>query len=157
TTAYLEPHEKSAGQAIAEGLSHGFEPEIVTFEPGPRLEGSQEEPTATTSPEGVVSYRVESSGAAHARTQPPGIFVGLAFFFRQDFLLPGDNKPLSVKLKLVERISREILKRESGTSPPGTVETLIYEAMMRDAFAELPQKYLAKWFRPHSDGAQQQQ
>jgi hypothetical protein len=155
TATSLEAHERSAGQALADGLARGFDPEVVSFEPGPRLDASAEEPFVVASPTLVVSYHVESSGAAQARTRPPGIFLGLVFFFKADFILPGDTKPPSAKLKLTQRISRDILKEQTSALPPGAVETLIYDAMMRDAFAELPQKYLAKWFRPRGDGAQQ--
>ena len=60
--AGLEPHEQAAAKAIAERLARGFDPEIVTFEPGPPIEGAGEEPQAVTTPTLVVAYRVEPSG-----------------------------------------------------------------------------------------------
>jgi hypothetical protein len=155
TAAALEPHERSAAQALVDGLARGFDPEVVAFELGPRIEASAEEPLVVTSPTLAVSYHVEASGAAQATTKPRGIFLGLAFFSKVDFLLPGDNTPSSVKYKLTERVPRDILQQDHRSSSPGDLAGLIYPAMMREAFAELPQKYLARWFRPQGDGAPQ--
>src|SRR5262249_36529638 len=101
TPANLEPQEQSSAKELAEALAHGFDPEIVTFAQGPAL--GPEEPISATSPTLAVSYRVESSGAAQARTKPRAIFVGLTFYFKAEFSLPGDNKPLTEKHQIVER------------------------------------------------------
>lgn len=153
TAAALEPNEQRAAQALAEGLAKGFDPEILTFAPGRRLDGAQvgagaEALPAVTAPTLLVSYRVESSGAAQSRTRPRGIFLGLMFYFNADFILPGDAQPLRVQHQLVQRLPTDILNKQKGAPPPGVVEALVYEAMMRDAFVQLRERHLAKWFRP---------
>ncbi|XXY46316.1 hypothetical protein WME91_40585 [Sorangium sp. So ce269] len=84
----LDPQEKRTASALAEGLARGFEPELVTFEPGPPFEGSAEEQLSVTSPSLVVSYRVESSGIAYASEKPQIIIMGLKLFFKTESSCP---------------------------------------------------------------------
>lgn len=144
TPARLEPHEKAAAEALAGGLSRVFDPEIATFEPGPRLDGAGEMP-ALPGPTLVVSYRVEPSGAAYAIKKPRGIFLGLVFFFTADLVLPGDASPQRTKINSVQRIPVDVVRKGSSASPPGTLETAVYETMERTAFTEFQTQYLARW------------
>lgn len=148
---HLEPHERSTAGALAEGLAHGFDPEIVTFEPGAPIEGAVEEPLAVTAPTLVVSYRVETSGNAYASKKPQVILIGPLFLFKAEFILPGDARPLSVKHRIAPRIPGDIVRQETGVPPLGTIETAVYEAMIRDAFVELRKRYLAKWSSKRED------
>ncbi len=145
TPANLEPHETSAAQGLAEGLARGFDPEIVTFAPGPPL-GAEEQINAAT-PTIAVNYRVEASGAAQARTKPRGIFVGLTFYFKTEFTLPGDSKPLTDKQQLVQRVPVDLLRPKGESPGPGVTEAAVYGAMIRDAFVDIDKRYLGKWFK----------
>lgn len=143
--ARLEPHEVITARALAEGLARSFDPEIVTFQPGPAIESSAEEPLTVTSPTLVVNYRVESSGTAYASKKPQIILMGLLFFFKTDFMLPADARPLSAKHRIATRIPGDLVRQQDGASPAGTTETAVYEAMTRDAFVELRDRFFAKW------------
>jgi hypothetical protein len=143
--ARLEPHERSSAVALADELAHRFDPEFVTFEPGPSVEGTVEETLAVTSPTLVVSYRVESSGTAYASKKPQVILMGLLFLFKAEFILPGDTKPLSVKHRIAPPIPADMVKQQAAVPPSGTLETTVYEGIIRDAFVELRKRYLAKW------------
>jgi hypothetical protein len=149
--ARIEPHERSTARALAEGLARGFDPEIVTFELGPAIEGSVEELPAVTAPTLVVSYRAESSGTAYASKKPPIILMGLLFFFKADFILPADAKPLTFKHRVATRIPADIVRQQNGATPPGATETAVYEAMTRDAFVEFRDRFFAKWSRKQED------
>ncbi|WP_437574755.1 hypothetical protein [Sorangium sp. So ce887] len=143
---HLDPQEKRTASALAEGLARGFEPELVTFEPGPPFEGSAEEQLSVISPSLVVSYRVESSGIAYASKKPQIIILGLRFFFKTELILPGDAQTLLTSHKVVQRVPDGIIKQQTVFPPPGTLEPIIYEAMMRDAFIDFGERYLSKWF-----------
>jgi hypothetical protein len=144
----LEPHEQGAARAIATGLSRAFDAEIVTFEPGPPVEGGTDDLPPLAEPTVVVSYRVESSGAAFAGKRPRGIFMGLVFYCKTDFVLPGDTRPLRSSFNITERIPTDLLKDfASGVPALGSVETAVYEAMTREAFKDIGERYLATWFK----------
>jgi len=142
--AHLEPHERAASEALGSGIAGAFDPEIVTFEPGPPLESSSGDLPPMTAPTLVVSYHVETSGTAFASKKPRGIFLGLVYFFTTDFVLPGDTHPLHTKLAFTQRIPTDML-RDAPASAPGALESAVYEAMTRDAFATYRDKYLAIW------------
>jgi len=144
--ARLEPHERATAEALAGGLARAFDPEIVTFEPGPRLEG-EGDLGALPVPTLVVSYRVEPSGAAYALKKPRGIFLGLVFFFTAEFILPGDANPARMKVTSTQRIPVNIVRQSTAASAPGKLEAAVYDEMARVAFAELQRQYLARWFK----------
>ncbi|WP_438042174.1 hypothetical protein [Sorangium sp. So ce128] len=143
----LDPQEKRTASALVEGLARGFEPEFVTFEPGPPLEGAAEEQLTVTSPSLVVSYRVESSGIAHASKKPQLIIMGLKFFFKTEFILPGDAEPLLTSYKISRKVPAGLIQKQTPAPRPGVLEAIVYEAMMREAFIDLEERYLSKWFR----------
>ncbi|WP_437736903.1 hypothetical protein [Sorangium sp. So ce1335] len=147
----LDPQEKRTASALVEGLARGFEPEIVTFEPGPPFEGPVEEQLTVTSPSLVVSYRVESSGSAYGSKKPQIIIMGLKLFFKAEFILPGDAAPLLASYKIAPRVPVELIQQQAATSPPGTLEAIVYEGMMREAFIDLGERYLSTWFRKRDE------
>ncbi|WP_437562117.1 hypothetical protein [Sorangium sp. So ce542] len=147
----LDPQEKRTGAALAEGLARGFAPELVTFEPGPPFEGSAEERLSVTSPSLVVSYRVESSGMAYGSKKPQIIVMGLKFFFNTEFILPGDAQPLLTSHKIARQIPAALIQQQTGAPPRGTLEAIVYEAMMREAFIDLGERYLSTWFRERDE------
>ncbi|WP_437727541.1 hypothetical protein [Sorangium sp. So ce861] len=147
----LDPQEKRTASALAEGLARGFEPELVTFEPGPPVEGSAGEQLSVTSPSLVVSYRVESSGMAYGSKKPQIIVMGLKFLFTTEFILPGDAEPLLTSEKIARRVPAGLIQQQTAPSPPGTLEAIVYEAMMREAFIDLGERYLATWFRKRDE------
>jgi hypothetical protein len=93
----------------------------------------------------VVSYRVESSGAAYASQKPQGIFLGIVFFFNAEFILPKDPRPMRTPLTLVQKIPFGLLKDDAAPAP-GMLEPSVYEEMTRAGFGDLQNRYLAKWF-----------
>jgi hypothetical protein len=143
----LDPQEKRTASALVEGFARGFEPELVTFEPGPPFEGSAEEQLTVTSPSLVVSYRVESSGIAHASKKPQIIIMGLKFLFKTEFILPGDAEPLLTSYKISRKVPAGLIQQQTPAPRPGVLEAVVYEAMMREAFIDLEERYLSKWFR----------
>jgi hypothetical protein len=94
----------------------------------------------------VVSYRVESSGAAYASKKPQGIFLGIVFFFNVELILPKDPRPMRTKLTLVQKIPFGLVKDDAAPSAPGALESSVHEEMTKAGFAELQSRYLAKWF-----------
>jgi hypothetical protein len=144
--ARMEPHERKVAEAMAARFSRAFDPEIVTFEPAPALDGASGEMPPVTTPTLVINYRVESSGAAYASKKPRGIFLGLVFFFQAEFMLPADKQPLRTKLTFVQRVPVDMIRTEGPTSAPGTLEPTVYDRMAGEAFGELQEKYLARWF-----------
>jgi hypothetical protein len=141
--ARFEPMEQGAAQAIVAGLGAAIDPEIAVFAPGARVDGAADVPASFPAPTLVISYRVEPSGAAYATKKPRGIFLGLLFFFTTDFLVPG-GQPLRTKLTSSQRVPVPMLK-DAATARPGTLEAAIYEAMSKEAFAEVRDHYLAAW------------
>ncbi|WP_437959406.1 hypothetical protein WME76_06945 [Sorangium sp. So ce119] len=147
----LDPQEKRTASALAEGLARGFEPELVTFEPGPPIEGAAEEPLSVTSPSLVVSYRVESSGIAYGSKKPQIIIMGLKFFFKTKFMLPGDAEPLLTSDEIARRVPAGLIQQQTAAPRPGALEAIVYESMMRDAFIDLGERYLSTWFRKRDE------
>ncbi|KYF98229.1 hypothetical protein BE20_35810 [Sorangium cellulosum] len=147
----LDPQEKRTATALAEGLARGFDLELVTFEPGPPFEGSAEEQLSVTSPSLVVSYRVESSGMAYGSKKPQIIVMGLKFLFKTEFILPGDAEPLLTSHKIARQIPAGLIQQQVGSPPRGTLEAIVYEAMMREAFIDLGERYLSTWFRKRDE------
>lgn len=147
----LDPEEKRTAAALVEGLARGFAPELVTFEPGPPFEGSAEEQLSVTSPSLVVSYRVEASGIAHASKKPQIIIMGLKFFFKTEFILPGDAQQLLTSYKIAQRVPAGLIQQQTPSPRPGALEAIVYEAMMRGAFIDLEERYLSKWFRKRDE------
>ena len=137
---------RSQEQATARPSSRpgrGHDPEVAVFAQGARVDGSADLPASFPAPTLVISYRVEPSGAAYATKKPRGIFLGLLFFFTTDFMVPG-GEPLRTKLTSSQRVPVPMLK-DAATARPGTLEAQIYEAMSKEAFAEIRDHYLAAW------------
>jgi hypothetical protein len=141
--AKLEPHAVSTARTLADELGRRFDPEILTFEPGPSIQGAGEELPAVTVPTLVVSYRVENSGAAYATKNPRGIFLGMVYHFKADFMVPGDAQPARWKYMSSQRVPLDLLKDPQASG----LEATIYDAMTRAAFADAGKRYLAKWFK----------
>jgi len=148
---HFAPHEKAITTAISQELATLFDPEVLAFAPGEPLPASKKKkpklPEFTT-PTVVVSYRVEPSGAAYASKKPLGIFIGLLFRFTVDFVLPGGGKPLHVKHAFTQRIPVELLRGIKGQPPRGTLETKLYNEMVKQAFADLQKRFLVQWVKP---------
>jgi hypothetical protein len=139
------PHEKSTADEIAQALGKAFDPELATFERGPPLDATDAQVAALPTPTLVVSYRVESSGAAYASRRPQGIFLGIVFFFNAEFILPKDSRPMRTPLTLVQKIPFGLLKDDAAPAP-GMLEPSVYEEMTKAGFADLQSRYLARWF-----------
>jgi hypothetical protein len=146
TTARLTPPEQAAATALASGLARGFDPEIVTFEPGPQLDEAADV-SALKTPTVVVSYRVEPSGTAYAMKKPRCIFLGLVLFLTAEFQLPGDANPPRTKLTSTQRVPVNLVQQEMAGAAPGTLEAAVYDTMVRAAFTDLNARYLALYFK----------
>lgn len=143
---HLEPHQTRTAKAIAAGLSKAFPAEVISFEAAAPLDGSKDLPPVKV-PTLVISYRMEPSGAAYASKTPRGIYVGLAFFNKLELILPGDDQPHRAEHNISTSIPVDELRKKDSSAKPGELETLVYEAMLRDGFKELEERYLAQWFR----------
>ncbi|MEJ7732141.1 MAG: hypothetical protein WKG00_23385 [Polyangiaceae bacterium] len=141
--ARFEPMERETAQAIVAGLGAAIDPEVAVFTPGARVDGAADLPASFPAPTLVINYRVEPSGAAYATKKPRGIFLGLLFFFTTDFVVPG-GEPLRTKVTSSQRVPVPMLK-DAATARPGTLEAQIYQAMSKEAFAEIRDHYLAAW------------
>jgi hypothetical protein len=137
---HLAPHETRAAKAMSEALARGFDAEVITFAPGPPLDGAAKIPKVKQ-PTLVLSYRIEPSGTAYASKKPRGIFVGLVFFFDVQLHLPGDDKPSRSEHTLARSIPLELV-RKGGDD----LEAAVYNAILEAAFREVQKRYLAQWF-----------
>jgi hypothetical protein len=137
----LAVHEKRTAEALAKAFGKGVPPEVVTFAAAPPLaaDAKPSDKVGTL----IVSYRMEPSGAAYASKKPRGIFVGIVFFFDVDLSLPGDKEPLHAEHTFAEAIPVDILRKPAD---PDALEALVYQEMLREAFAELQKRYLGDWF-----------
>jgi hypothetical protein len=144
---HLEPAEQDAAKALAERFAKAFAPELLTFVPGKALEGAEDDPLEITQPTLVVNYRIEPSGANHVSKSPPGIWIGLVFFFTVDFHLPGESKPHRAKHILSRKVPVVLVAKHDRESPRKTLETKVYDTMVREGFAVVHKLYLARWFR----------
>jgi hypothetical protein len=142
--AHMQAHEQSVARALAETLSRAFDPEVIVFAPGARVDA--EELPAVTTPTIFVTYRVEPSGSAYASKKPMGIYVGLLFYFTLELALPGEKETLRSKHNFVQKIPLEIIRKVDTVPPPGTLETQIYESMSSDAFAAIARRFNVQWF-----------
>jgi len=145
---HLEPHEQRLSEGLIKAFAEGFPADVMVFGPGSPIDGSEKKMPTVTAPTLVVSYRMEPSGANYAYKKPRGVYVGLGFHFKLDFMLPGDDKPLTARHAFRQRIPVKIVTKFNSESPRGSVETAVYEAMLRGAFAEIQKRYLAQWFKP---------
>jgi len=143
----LTPFEKDLSQKLAERLGRAFEPEILVFEAGPAIEWTDDGPAAVKVPTIAVSYRVEWSGGAFAKTKPRAVVIGLFVFFRSSFAMPGEEAVQLVKFTAAENVPHDVIDAIPAGKPAGTLESAAYEAMTRDAFGQFEQRYLAKWFK----------
>ena len=62
-------------------------------------------------------------------------------------MLPGDTNALRTKSSVARRLPIELLREQTGSPPPGTVEAAFYEAITKEAFAEFVENYLGTWFK----------
>jgi hypothetical protein len=144
---HLGPQEQRAAKAIAEALGRGFDREILSFSPAATLSGGEDELPKVEVPTLVVSYRVEPSGAAYASRKPRGIFIGLVFFCKADFLLPGEEEPHTVRHTISHAIPVEVIEKETDTPPSGSLEAKLYDHMVERALREFHERYLSSWLR----------
>jgi hypothetical protein len=143
----LAPLEKSLAEKLAERLGRAFEPEILTFEPGPAIDWKDDDPPAVKTPTIAVRYKIEWSGGAFARTKPRVVIIGLFVFFRSSFVMPGEEPVQLLKFTPAENVPHDVIDDAPAGQPAGTLESAAYEAMTKDAFGQFEQRYLAKWFK----------
>lgn len=142
----LAPHEKAAAESFANALTKGFSSEIVRFEAGETVTGD-ERPEVKV-PTVFIAYRLEPSGNAFASTRPRGIFMGLVFFFYVRVVLPEVEEPFLSKHTLDVKVPvRMLLDMEKPYPKGGEIERMVYDAMLKDGFAEVQERYLKPWFR----------
>lgn len=142
----LEPIEAELAKALAERFGKVFEPEILTFVPGPLVEGESEEPPELKVPTLVVNHRLEWSGGAVARDKPRGVFIGLLFFFKATFVVPG-AAPLKNKFTAGENASHDLVEKHADQPAAGALEAAVYQSMLKSAFEQFRGRYLGKWFK----------
>jgi hypothetical protein len=145
---HLAPLERTAAGELAATLQRHFPLDVVTFAPGESLEGSGETLPQSERPTLWVSYRVEPSGENYASKSPRGIYLGMVFFIRVDFVMPrGAGADLQSKHTFARKVSVDIVAKHDEKAR-STLEAAIYGNMASEAFAELQKRYLAIWFDP---------
>lgn len=150
-TSYLLPEklqtlEDRVVSAYVDALSKGFPASVLRFRAGDDMDGSVDLP-AVDKPTLVISYRIEPSGANYASAKPRGIYIGLVFFFRVDFLLPGAGEPHGIKHVLALDVPGKMVLAHAE-KPEGILEQKLYDAMTSEAFDDLFKRYIAEWLRP---------
>lgn len=145
---YLGAQEEWLANHLGERLSKAFPKEMLSFERGPATDWSGgDELPELDKPTLVVSYRIEWSGGAFAKRKPRIVLIGLFVFFRSAFVVPGDGSLLGSKFTAAENIPRDLVEQDEQ-EPPGTAEARAYDAMLRHAFGQFAERYLAKWVKP---------
>ncbi len=142
----LQALEQRTTGDYAAALTRGFPKSILRFQTGAEVDGAQDFPKVDK-PTLIISYRIEPSGRNYASAKPRGIYIGLIYFFRVDFLLPADDKPHVMKFAVPMKVPGSLVVAHAK-KPEGSLETKIYERMSRRAFDSLSKKYLALWLAP---------
>ncbi len=150
-TQYLLPDklqelEAREAQRYVDALGGCFPETVLRFRVGQDMDGAAELP-AVDSPTLVISYRLEPSGKNYASAKPRGIFIGVVFFFRVDFLLPGGAEPHVLKHVLPVDVPGRIVIAHAD-KPDGKLEQKVYDAITAEAFDDVYRRYLAEWLRP---------
>jgi hypothetical protein len=143
----VEPYEKELAKALAEAFTREFDPEVVTFSAGPPVGPKAGAPATVSGPVLLVRYRIEPSGANYATRKPRCVLGGLAMVLRSSFTLPGDPKPLNLDHTVVAGVPVRKLQEHKAPAPPGTLETAVYDAMMKTLHEAARDRFLASWFR----------
>lgn len=133
-------------EAYRSALDEMFPPSILRVKVGEEVDGTAEMPPFDK-PTLVISYRIEPSGKNYASAKPRGIFVGLAFFFRIEFFLPGDDKPYVYKEVLPKRVPGSVVIAHAK-NPEGSLTQKIYAKMTNDGFDAVTRRFLEQWLKP---------
>jgi hypothetical protein len=142
---HLEPLEQPAARSFAETLQSHFPADIITFAPGAPVEGSGDTFPEVTKPTLWVSYRVEPSGVNYASQRPRGIYLGMVFFIRVDFVMPTGGERLVAKHMFARNVPVDLVAKHDE-SARASLEKTIYADMAKNAFDELHQRYFTIWF-----------
>jgi hypothetical protein len=142
----LAPVEKHVVDTAVKALSKAFPASVLRVRGIDRLDGSKDLPEVER-PTLIISYRIEPSGRNYASAKPRGIYVGLVFFFRVDFLLPGGELTHGMKHVFPVKVPGKMVVAHAK-DPEGPLEPKLYDRMSRDALDDVLERYLAKWLVP---------
>jgi hypothetical protein len=151
TADKLGPPEAAFAADLAKRLSSKFEPEMLSFSPGPPVEGTSEDAPKVDVPTLVVTYRIEWSGGMIASRKPRAVLVGSLFFFKTAFVFPGGEEPVRTKYTASGQVPHEALDAHPGVPPAGTIEADAYARETTGCFDEFRDKYLESWFKTAGD------
>lgn len=139
-TKYYEPGKLASVQAelaktLIDKLSSSFPREILTFSVGAQLPAEGDSLPTITVPTMFIQHRVEWTGTAYPSNRPRGIYVGLNYYFDEQFFIPADQKPWKLHAMIVKNVPLAVLKDFAKITPnPGDPEKAVYDAMNRESF-----------------------
>jgi hypothetical protein len=136
--AHIEPHEKAAGRRIVEAFQKRFPKDVVSFELGPRVGDEHDAPPKVLAPTLFVEHKTQLSGG-YLSSRPRGVFVGAAFLFEVEFVLPKGDAKVAFKYSFWRPPDLKLFQ-EKGRRPPE-----IYRAMNADGFERFTSRLLREW------------
>lgn len=143
--AETRAREALAGPLLVSALQSLFSTEIVQFELGAPLPGSDEEDKPLPLPEPTVASlyvdnRIELSGAV-INAKPRGIFFGAGMFFDTKFLLPGSDDRLDINVRAWRSPTRTVMRSSQRTTAD------VYEDLARRSMNMFLRRYLKRVLR----------
>lgn len=125
--AYADQREAPAAKQLAEIITSGFPPDVLSARAAPTLTDVGEMLPEPTVPTLYVDYSPEMSGGFMS-PKPRGVFVGIGMTFKATFRIPGDAQPLEYKFSAWRAPNPLILKNE------GAKIADVYERIASDSF-----------------------
>jgi hypothetical protein len=140
--------ETELAKTVIEKLSASFPAEILTFSKGSAIPGEGDTLPAATVPTMFIQHRIEWTGTAYPSQRPRGIYVGLNYHFDEQFVIPGDQKPLKQHAVIIKNVPTNVLKDfKENPGKPGDPEAAVYEAMNREGFDAFAQRLIGAIYK----------
>lgn len=138
--AQFAEREQRYGKEIIERLQQALPAELARFELESTIEDASDALPEVEVPTLLITYRHELSGAFMSR-RPRAVFAGVGMFVKTHFVLPGDDKPLTLEHK--GWLAPDIRRIEAGELEV----TKVYDDMTDKSFRKFMKKYFATWFK----------
>lgn len=141
----MHAREALAGPILVSALQSLFNPEIVRFELGPPLPGTDEEDKPLPLPQPTVASlyidsRIELSGAVF-NAKPRGVFFGAGTFYYTKFLLPDSDERLDIEVRAWRSPTRSLMRSTQRTTAD------VYEDLARRSLNMFLRRYLKRVLR----------
>jgi hypothetical protein len=141
TADAMRPREQRVAQALVDGFSAAFPPDVLAVRAGEPL--AVDAPIPAGAPVLVVDYTGEWSSAMTASAKPRTVFAGIRFDFDGRFLLP-EGAPLQLSIKSWRGPE---LWKVKGAITLEEFHRRVYDAMIDHAFDEWRKKLVDTFFR----------